>query len=32
MGLIKEKGKIDVEEFKNTKTDQVENIREMKMK
>ena len=29
MGLIKEKGKIDVEEFKNTKTDQVENIREI---
>ena len=36
MGLIKEKGKMDAEEFKNTKTDQVENIREilgqMKMK
>ena len=29
MGLIKEKRKIDVEEFKNTKTDQVENIREI---
>ena len=29
MGLIKEKGKIDAEEFKNTKTDQVENIREI---
>ena len=29
MGLIKEKGKIDVEGFKNTKTDQVENIREI---
>ena len=29
MGLIKEKGKIDVEEFKNTKTDQVVNIREI---
>ena len=29
MGLIKEKGKIDVEEFKNAKTDQVENIREI---
>ena len=29
MGLIGEKGKIDVEEFKNTKTDQVENISEI---
>ena len=29
MELIKEKGKIDVEGFKNTKTDQVENIREI---
>ena len=29
MGLIKEEGMLDVEEFKNTKTDQVENIREI---
>ena len=29
MGPIKEKGKVDVEEFKNTKTDQVKNIREI---
>ena len=29
MGVIKEKGKIDFEEFKNTKTNQVENISEI---